>query len=93
MDKGRRRSYLLDYLKEVVRPSMPIFPYDADAARWHGRVRSHLEKKGRPTPFADGQIAAIAKVENLTVVTENTSDFEPFIGLEDGIRVENWFSK
>lgn len=43
MDEGRRRSYLLEYLHEVVRPFMPILPYDAAAARWHGRARAALE--------------------------------------------------
>jgi len=98
MDEGRRRDYLLEYLREVVRPSMPILPYGAAAARWHGRVRAALEREGRPTSFADGQIAAIAATEDLTVVTENTSDFEPFTdlpemtGLGAGIRLENWFA-
>lgn len=93
MDEGRRRSYLLDYLQDVVRPSMPILPYDAPAARWHGRARAKLEQKGLSMPFADGQIAAIAGVGNLTVVTDNISDFRPFANLDRGIRVENWFSK
>ena len=91
MEEGRKRDYLLDYLRDVVRPSMPILPYDAAAARWHGRARARLEKEGRSTPFADGQIAGIAGAEGLTVVTENTSDFEPFSRLENGIGVENWF--
>jgi len=39
---------------------------------------------------SDGQIAGIAGAEGLTVVTENTSDFEPFSRLEGGIDVENW---
>lgn len=94
MVEGRSQSYLLEYLREVVRPSMPILPYDAEASRWHGRARALLEREGRPTPFADGQIAAIAGARDLTVVTENTSDFVPFEALGDrleGIRVENWF--
>ena len=97
MDEGRRRDYLLEYLREVVRPSMPILPSGAAAARWHGRARAALEQEGRPTSFADGQIAAIAATEDLTVVTENTSDFEPFAELSErgepgaGIRLENWF--
>lgn len=93
MEEGRRRSYLLEYLREVVRPSMPILPYDAAAARWHGRARALLEEEGLSTPFADGQIAGIARAEGLTVVTENTSDFEPFAGLDDGLHVENWFEE
>lgn len=98
MDEGRRRDYLLEYLREVVRPWVPILPYGAAAARWHGRARAALEREGRPTSFADGQIAGIAATEDLTVVTENTSDFEPFAELSErggpgpGIRLENWFA-
>lgn len=92
MDEGRRRSYLLEYLTDVVQPSMPILPYDASAARWHGRARARLEQEGLPTPFADGQIAGIAGANDLTVVTDNASDFEPFADLDGGIQVENWFS-
>ena len=93
MDEDRRRSYLLEYLTEVVRPSMPILPYDAAAARWHGRARALLEKEGLSTPFADGQIAGIAGTEGLTVVTENISDFQPFADLDGGIQVENWYAE
>lgn len=93
MDEGRRRTYLLDYLNEVVRPSMPTFPYDAAAAQWHGEARAALEREGLSTPFADGQIAAIAGANDLIVVTQNTSDFKPFAEMEGGIYVENWFEK
>ena len=93
MDKGRRRDYLLDYLRDVLRPSMPILPYDEAAAHWYGRARAQLEKEELPTPFADGQIAAVAATEDLTLVTQNVSDFEPFAELEEGIRVENWFAE
>ncbi|PSQ96983.1 MAG: VapC toxin family PIN domain ribonuclease [Bacteroidetes bacterium SW_9_63_38] len=93
MSKGRRRDYLLDYLRDVLRPSMPILPYDEAAAHWHGRARAQLEKEGLPTPFADRQIAAVAATEDLTLVTQNVSDFEPFAELEEGIRVENWFAE
>ncbi len=93
MEEGRKRTYLLEYLRDVVRPSMPILPYDAAAARWHGRARALLETDGRPTPFADGQIAAIAATEELTVVTQNVSDFEPFARLEVGTDIENWFAE
>ncbi|NBB87371.1 MAG: PIN domain-containing protein, partial [Bacteroidetes bacterium] len=47
MAQGRRRSYLANYLAEVVRPSMPILPYDHEAARWHGKARVALEAAGR----------------------------------------------
>ena len=99
MDEGRRRDYLLEYLQEVVRPSMPIVSYDAAAARWHVWARAQLERQGRPTAFADGQIAGISATENLTLVTRNTADFEPFATLSkaaakgEEIRLENWFEE
>ncbi len=70
---------------------IPFLPYDASAAQWHGEVRAELERDGLSTPFADGQIAAIAAAEGLIVVTDHTSDFAPFVELEEGIHVENWF--
>lgn len=87
MDEGRRRTYLSDYLSEVVRPSMPIIPYDDAAAQWHGAARARLEAQGHPRPFADGQIASIAATRELILVTRNTSDFKRY----DGLHVENWF--
>lgn len=99
MDEGRRQLYLTHYLTDVVQPSMPTLPYDEAAARWHGKVRAALEDAGRPTPFADGQIAAIAATRDLTLVTRNISDFKPFTdfseaasqGPEDSLHLENWF--
>ncbi len=88
MDEGHRRSYLADYLAEVVRPSMPIVPYDAAAARWHGKARAALEAEGHARPFADGQIAAIAATRDLILVTRNISDFECY----EELHVENWFA-
>jgi tRNA(fMet)-specific endonuclease VapC len=65
-----------------VRRSFPILPYDDAAAEWHGRERARLEASGRTPPFVDGQIAAIAHNESLTLVTANTEDFRYFVDLE-----------
>ena len=86
LPRGRRRTALEMYLKDVVRASFPILPYDDVAATWHGHERARLEALGRPAPHVDGQIAAIAHANQLTVVTINTKDFTRFAGL----RVENW---
>jgi tRNA(fMet)-specific endonuclease VapC len=56
--------------------------YDDVAAEWHGRERARLEESGRTPPFVDGQIAAIAHTQSLTLVTANTKDFERFADLE-----------
>jgi len=43
--------------------------------------------RGNLPPFIDGQIAAIATVNELILVTRNINDFKHF----DGIKLENWF--
>jgi tRNA(fMet)-specific endonuclease VapC len=73
-------------LRDVVRASFPILPYDDAAATWHGHERARLEAIGRPVPYVDAQIAAIAHARKLVVVTLNTRDFSPFTNL----KVENW---
>jgi tRNA(fMet)-specific endonuclease VapC len=82
MPAGRRRDVVLAYLEEVVRPSWPILSYDERAADWHGRERARMSALGRSPPFADGQIAAIARTNGLILVTANLTDFHPFEGVE-----------
>ena len=86
LPRGKRRTAIEAYLRDVVRGSFPNLPYDEAAATWHGKERARLEALGRPTPFVDGQIAAIAHVHGLVLVTANDKDFVVF----DGLRVENW---
>lgn len=83
---SRRRSAIAGYLDEVVLPGFPIVGYDRAAAEWHARERARLVTKGQTPPFIDGQIAAIAQVNDLILVTANRADFRPFAGL----RVQSW---
>lgn len=64
-----------------------ILPYDVDAAQWHAAERSRLAQLGRTPPYLDGQIAVIAAVHNLVLVTNNTTDYSDF----QELRPENWF--
>ena len=89
LSKGKRRTALETYLQDVVRGSFPILPYDELAATWHGQERARLEALGRPAPYVDGQIAAIAQVNGLVLVTANAKDFSRFKEL----KVENWTAK
>jgi tRNA(fMet)-specific endonuclease VapC len=82
---GKRRTNLEDHLQNIVRQLFPILPYDEAAATWHASERVRLERRGKTAPFVDGQIAAIAAVRGLTVVTTNVEDFKPF-----EVRVEAW---
>jgi tRNA(fMet)-specific endonuclease VapC len=86
LPQGKRRTALEAYLRDVVRGSFPNLPYDEAAATWHGKERARLEALGRSAPFVDGQVAAIAHVHGLVLVTMNDRDFDGF----DGLTVENW---
>lgn len=83
---SRKRTAIERYLREVISNALPILPYDAAAAAWHGEQRARLSRAGLTPPFADGQIAAVAAVNDLILVTDNLRDFEHYSGL----RVERW---
>ena len=86
LPRGRRRDVLDAYLRDVVLKLFPVLPYDEPAARWHGVERARLENVGKPAPSVDGQIAAIAVVNGLILVTANAKDFARFRDLQ----VEHW---
>jgi tRNA(fMet)-specific endonuclease VapC len=88
LPESRRRATIERYLEEVIEATIPIIAYDAGAAAWHGAQRARLQGLGVETSFADGQIAAVARVNDLVLVTRNVKDFRPFKGLP----LENWFA-
>jgi tRNA(fMet)-specific endonuclease VapC len=81
LPESRRRDAIVRYLDEVVLATMPILDYDRAAADWHAKERARLVLRGETPPFADGQIAAIAHVNELILVTFNDVDFRRFQGL------------
>lgn len=66
---------------DTVRSTMEILPYTTTAAEWHAQERARLAALGRTPPFIDGQIAAVARVNRLILVTRNVADFHGFEGL------------
>ncbi len=86
---SRKREILESFLHDVLKPNMTIFPYDERAAEWHAKERARLTSLGQMPSFVDGQIAAIAKVNGLILVTRNTSAFKKFSGL----KLEDWHVK
>ena len=86
---SRKRSLIERYLADVVVVSVPIYPYDTPASGWHATERARLSGVGSPSSFSDGQIAAIAAVNDLALVTDNVRHFAPFRGL----RVECWHQR
>jgi tRNA(fMet)-specific endonuclease VapC len=84
MPEGRRKAAISDYLRQM--RQLPVLDFDLRAAEWLAQELAHLDTKSRPTPLADGQIAAIAKVNGCVLVTSNTKDMGAFRGLD----VEDW---
>jgi tRNA(fMet)-specific endonuclease VapC len=81
MPFGKRRTIIEDYFQSLAERAVPVLPYDRTAAE-----RARLASVGMTPPFAYGQIAAVAAVNDLTLVTQNSGDFADFAGL----RVEGW---
>lgn len=81
LPESKKRRYIERYLKEVIGKSLPVIAYDEQAARWHTSERARLTALGKTPTYADAQIAAVAAVHGLTLVTRNLSDFKNFEGL------------
>ena len=86
---SRKREILETYLNDVIKPNMIILPYDERAAEWHAKERARFSPVASMPSFVDGQIAAIAIVNGLILVSRNTDDFKKFAGL----KVANWHRK
>ena len=84
---SKRKRGIEAYVRQEIEKKLLILPYDQPAAQWHAMERARLKRMGKTPPFIDGQIAAIAAINNLTLVTRNTSDFQYFQDLQ----IANWF--
>jgi tRNA(fMet)-specific endonuclease VapC len=65
---------------------LDVLPYTARASQHYGAIRAALERAGRPIGVNDLHIAAHARSEGLTLVTNNLVEFERVPGL----LTENW---
>ena len=88
LSPSRRRKAIERYVDEVVLRIYPVLPYDHAGAERHAEERARLARLGRPAPFVDSLIAAVAVSNGLTLVTRNVHDFHAFRDLS----VESWHS-
>jgi tRNA(fMet)-specific endonuclease VapC len=86
LPESKKRRAIEEYIDAVVGTTVAILPYDEVAAVWHAAERARLGKIGKTPAFVDGQIAATAKVNGLTLVTRNVKNYSLF----DGLAIENW---
>lgn len=87
LPEGKKRTTITRYLQEVV-STLPILFYDAQAAFYHATERARLTQQGQTPPYIDEQIAAIAVTQQLTLVTQNSADFQHLHSLQ----LVNWAS-
>lgn len=83
--KSNLRKQNFKRLEEFLAP-FEIIPYNQNAAKYYGEIRSQLETQGNIIGPLDLLIAAHALSENLTLVTNNEKEFERIKSL----KVENW---
>lgn len=65
---------------------IPVIPLDSSAADYYGKLRTGVERAGRPIGAYDLLIAAQALSLNIILVTNNIREF----GRVAGLRTENW---
>ena len=78
-------SKLLTTIDELLFEEVGLLEYDRDCANEFGRLRIQLRRTGIEVPSLDLLIASVAIAYDLTLVTQNTADFEkiPDLGLHD----------
>lgn len=67
---------------------LDVLPYSVKAAQHYGSIRATLERRGQPIGVNDLHIAAHARSEGLTLVSNNLREFERV----EGLLTENWLA-
>ncbi|MBQ9205804.1 MAG: type II toxin-antitoxin system VapC family toxin [Treponema sp.] len=75
---------------EKIRETYEIIPYDNFAAQICGEIQAKCEKKGKPIPRYDSQIAATAIANGMVLITHNVQDFEA-LKENSMLKVEDWW--
>ena len=84
-EKGPTPADAFNVLSELV-SRLSVLPLPAEAGKWYGIMRAHLERNGEMIGANDIWIAAHTKSAGLTLVTNNEREFKRIPGLN----VENW---
>lgn len=78
LDAGRKRQQIQGWLDQELRRRFVerILAIDEKVALEWGMLLAAADRIGQPLPVIDSLIAAVAVVNNLTIVTRNEKDFE-----------------
>ena len=81
---SKRREKNLRQLKSFL-DNVVLWDYNRAAAEEFGKIQAEQKAKGKPIPSIDAQIAAVARIHNVTVLT--TDHHFHFV---DGLITDNW---
>ena len=84
---SKKKEQLQAYFEMLLTNGLIIWPYDQLAADGYANERARLQLQVKTCAYADGEIAAIAVSNKLTLVTRNIQDFQNFQNLS----LQNWF--
>ena len=85
IEKSQDRQRSKDALAKFLLP-LNLINLDRSSAIEAATIRAQLEKKGMPIGPYDLLIAGLARSRDMTLVTNNTKEFERVVGLH----LENW---
>lgn len=83
LPEGIRRERLRGFLQELLQSGPPVLAFDREAALWLAREAA---RRTRSWTALEGQLAATAAVNDLTLVTRSTA----FAGTP-GLKLDDWF--
>ncbi|TAG77251.1 MAG: tRNA(fMet)-specific endonuclease VapC [Burkholderiales bacterium] len=86
-EKSERRNANLSVVEDFC-SRLEVLPYGAKASAHYGAIRASLERAGTPIGVNDLHIAAHARSEGLTLITNNESEFMRVPALQ----IENWLA-
>jgi tRNA(fMet)-specific endonuclease VapC len=78
---------VLDRIRSLL-GEVRVLTFEEDAAERFGMIQNHLLRKGITVSPVDLMIGSVALVNDLTLVTHNTKDFENIPGL----RLQDWLT-
>lgn len=81
---SQRRAENLYRLQTLI-SALLIWPFDTLAAQEFGHIQAEQKARGHPIPPLDAQIAAVARVNNLVLLSD-----DKHFTFVDGITVDNW---
>lgn len=85
VEKSQYRQRSQDALTRFLLP-LNLIDMDRPSATEAASIRADLERKGMPIGPYDLLIAGLARSRDMTLVTNNTKEFERI----DGLNLENW---